>query len=179
MIRIRLKRIGKKRHPFYRLVVADKPDKRDGRFIENLGSYDPHQDPPSIIVDGEKAKAWIAKGAQPSESAEKILVRAGVLEKKAPVVKAKLEVKRAEQATAAAARAKTRAAEAEKAAKDAEKAAAAEAKVDAPAAAAELEATPNEDPTPTTGAAAEASIDAPAAAAEAEATPPEEAAAKE
>ena len=90
MIRIRLKRIGKKRHPFYRVVVADKPDKRDGRFIENLGSYDPHSDPPSIIVDGEKAKEWLKKGAQPSESAEKLLVRAGVIEKKAPVVKAKL-----------------------------------------------------------------------------------------
>ena len=49
MIRIRLKRIGKKRHPHYRVVVADKPDKRDGRFIENLGSYDPHADPPSIV----------------------------------------------------------------------------------------------------------------------------------
>jgi len=134
MIRIRLKRIGKKRHPFYRVVVADKPDKRDGRFIENLGSYDPHADPPSILIDGDKAKSWLAKGAQPSESAEKILVRAGVLEKKAPVVKAKLEVKRAEQAKAAEARAKTRAAEAEKAAK-AEAEAAAKAEKEAAAAA--------------------------------------------
>ncbi|MEO8538485.1 MAG: 30S ribosomal protein S16 [bacterium] len=135
MIRIRLKRIGKKRNPFYRMVVADKPNKRDGRFIENLGSYDPHSDPPSIIVDGEKAKAWIAKGAQPSESAEKILVRAGVLEKRPPVVKAKLEVKRAEQAKTAEARAKARADEAEKAAK-AEAAAAAKAEADAAKAAA-------------------------------------------
>jgi small subunit ribosomal protein S16 len=166
MIRIRLKRIGKKRHPFYRLVVADKPDKRDGRFIENLGSYDPHADPPSIVVDGDLAKAWIARGAQPSESAEKILVRAGVLEKKAPIVKAKLEVKRAEQAKTAEARAKTRAAEAEKAA-------AAEAQADAPAAAAEVEATPNAGVTPDSGAAAEAGVDAPAAAAETEATPPD------
>jgi len=82
MIRIRLKRIGKKRHPFYRLVVADKPDRRDGRFIETLGSYDPHANPPLVKVDGEKAKEWIGKGAQPSEAAEKILVRAGVIEKK-------------------------------------------------------------------------------------------------
>lgn len=130
MIRIRLKRIGKKRHPFYRVVVADKPDKRDGRFIENLGSYDPHANPPAIIVDGEKAKEWLKKGAQPSESAEKILVRAGVMEKKAPVVKAKLEVKRAEQAKAAEARAKVKAEEAEKAAK-AEAAAAAKAEKEA------------------------------------------------
>src|SRR5512139_942281 len=130
MIRIRLRRIGKKRHPYYRVVVADKPDRRDGRFIETLGSYDPHADPPSIIIDGDKAKEWLGKGAQPSESAEKILVRAGVLEKKAPVVKAKLEVKRAEQAKAAEVRAKTRADEAEKSAK-AEAAAAAKAEAEA------------------------------------------------
>ena len=135
MIRIRLKRIGKKRHPHYRVVVADKPDKRDGRFIENLGSYDPHADPPSLIIDGEKAKSWLAKGAQPSESAEKILVRAGVMEKAAPRPKAKLDVKRAEQAKTAEARAKTRAAEAEKAAK-AEADAAAKAEKEAAAAAA-------------------------------------------
>ncbi|MGE3075970.1 MAG: 30S ribosomal protein S16 [Dehalococcoidia bacterium] len=152
MIRIRLKRIGKKRHPFYRVIVADKPVKRDGRFIENLGSYDPHADPPAIVIDSEKAKEWIAKGAQPSESAEKILVRAGVLEKKAPVVKAKLEVKRAEQAKAAEARAKVRAAEAEKAAKaeaaaaeaDAAKAAEAEAPAEETAAEATEEATAEE-----------------------------------
>ena len=82
MIRIRLKLIGKKRHPFYRVVVADKPDRRDGRFIETLGSYDPHSNPPVVKLDGEKAKEWLGKGAQPSEAAEKILVRAGVIEKK-------------------------------------------------------------------------------------------------
>jgi small subunit ribosomal protein S16 len=106
MIRIRLRRVGKKRHPHYRMVVADKPDRRDGRFIENLGSYDPHADPPLIQIDGEKVKAWISKGAQPSESAEKILVRAGVMEKRPPIVKAKLEAKRAEQAKKAAAKPK-------------------------------------------------------------------------
>lgn len=142
MIRIRLKRIGKKRTPFYRVVVADKPDKRDGRFIENLGSYDPHANPPSVIIDADKVKAWLAKGAQPSESAAKILVRAGVMEKAAPRPKAKLEVKRAEQAKAAEARAKVRADEAEKAAK-AEAAAAAKAAEDA--AKAEAEAAPAEE----------------------------------
>jgi small subunit ribosomal protein S16 len=145
MIRIRLKRIGKKRHPHYRVVVADKPDKRDGRFIENLGSYDPHADPPSILIDGEKAKAWIAKGAQPSESAEKLLVRAGVMEKKAPFVKAKLEVKRAEQAKAAEARAKTRAADAEKAARAEAEAAASAEKAAAAAAEAPAEEAPAEE----------------------------------
>lgn len=119
MIRIRLKRIGKKRHPFYRLVVADKPDRRDGRFIETLGSYDPHANPPVVKLDGEKAKEWIGKGAQPSEAAEKILVRAGVIEKKVVRV-----------AAAPAAKTKTAAAPA----------ATASAKAEAPAAAVEKEA---------------------------------------
>ena len=78
MIRIRLRRVGKKRHPYYRLVVADKPDKRDGDFLESLGTYDPHADPPSAQIDTERAKAWLAKGAQPSEAAAKILKRAGI-----------------------------------------------------------------------------------------------------
>jgi small subunit ribosomal protein S16 len=80
MLRIRLRRIGKTKKPYYRIVVANKPDKRDGDFLETLGSYDPHAVPPSAIVDAEKTRAWIAKGAQPSESAAKILRRAGVLE---------------------------------------------------------------------------------------------------
>lgn len=109
MIRIRLKRIGKKRHPFYRVVVADKPDRRDGRFIETLGSYDPHSNPPVVKLDGEKAKEWIGKGAQPSEAAEKILVRAGVIEKKV----ARVTKGAAAPATAAKAEAKPAKAEAE------------------------------------------------------------------
>ena len=127
MIRIRLKRIGKKRHPFYRLVVADKPDRRDGRFIETLGSYDPHANPPMVKVDGDKAKEWIGKGAQPSEAAEKILVRAGVIEKKVVRV------------TAAAPEAKAPA-KPGKAAAPAAKAEPKPAKAEAPAAAAEAEA---------------------------------------
>ncbi|MGI8925377.1 MAG: 30S ribosomal protein S16 [Tepidiformaceae bacterium] len=78
MLKIRLRRVGKKRHPYYRLVVANKPDKRDGDFLETLGSYDPHQDPPTITLDEEKTRAWLSKGAQPSEAAAKILTRAGI-----------------------------------------------------------------------------------------------------
>lgn len=89
MIRIRLRRTGKKGYPLYRVVVANSPDRRDGRFIETLGSYDPHQDPPRVTIDGDRAREWLSKGAQPSEAAEKILVRAGVLERKPPVVKKK------------------------------------------------------------------------------------------
>ncbi|MEP7216661.1 MAG: 30S ribosomal protein S16, partial [Anaerolineaceae bacterium] len=87
MIRIRLRRTGKKHRPSYRLVVADKPSKRDGAFLETLGSYDPHADPPLVTLDAERVKSWIGKGAQPSEAAEKILRRAGVITTPAPVRK--------------------------------------------------------------------------------------------
>ena len=87
MIRIRLRRTGKKHRPTYRLVVADKPAKRDGAFLETLGSYDPHANPPLVTVDEAKVKSWIGKGAQPSEAAEKILRRAGVITTPAPTRK--------------------------------------------------------------------------------------------
>ena len=95
MIRIRLRRVGKKHHPSYRLVVANKPVKRDGGFLETLGSYDPHSDPPSMVINAEATKSWLGKGAQPSEAAEKILRRAGILEApaKAAVAVAEAPVK--------------------------------------------------------------------------------------
>ncbi len=80
MLRIRLRRVGKTKKPYYRMVVADNPDKRDGDFVEMLGSYDPHANPPLAKIDTEKARAWIAKGAQPSEAAAKILRRVGAIE---------------------------------------------------------------------------------------------------
>lgn len=80
MIRIRLRRIGKKGQPYYRVVVAEHHAKRDGAFIETLGSYDPHLNPPALQIDAERTREWIARGAQPSESAAKILRRAGVVE---------------------------------------------------------------------------------------------------
>ena len=79
MLRIRLRRVGKRRHPYYRVVVADQRAKRDGRFVETLGSYDPHADPPLAKLDEERAREWLSKGAQPSEAAEKILRRAGII----------------------------------------------------------------------------------------------------
>jgi small subunit ribosomal protein S16 len=78
MLRIRLRRVGKKRQPYYRIVVANQPDKRDGDFVETIGTYDPHADPPAVKVDAEKAADWMRKGAQPSEAAAKILRRAGL-----------------------------------------------------------------------------------------------------
>jgi small subunit ribosomal protein S16 len=122
MIRIRLKRIGKKRHPFYRVVVADKPDRRDGRFIETLGSYDPHSNPPVVKLDGEKAKEWIGKGAQPSEAAEKILVRAGVIEKKVVKVASAAPAAKPAKGAAPAAKAEAKPAKAEAEAPAAEEA---------------------------------------------------------
>jgi len=80
MIRIRLRRTGKTHHASYRMVVAEKMTKRDGGFLETLGSYDPHANPPAININTERAKEWIGKGAQPSEAAHKILARVGVLE---------------------------------------------------------------------------------------------------
>lgn len=85
MIRIRLRRIGKKRQPYYRMVVANQQAKRDGAFLETLGSYNPHASPPLLEIDEEKAREWLGKGAQPSEAAEKILRRAGVLPPAEPV----------------------------------------------------------------------------------------------
>jgi small subunit ribosomal protein S16 len=73
--------MGAKKRPFYRLVVADAASPRDGRFIETLGYYDPLTDPSTIKVDEEKALLWLSRGAQPTESAESLLRREGVLEK--------------------------------------------------------------------------------------------------
>ena len=67
MVRIRLKRIGSKGKPFYRIVVADQRAPRDGKYIDLIGTYDPHQDPPEITIDEEKITKWISNGAQPSD----------------------------------------------------------------------------------------------------------------
>ena len=79
-VKIRLKRMGAKKKPFYRIVVADSRSPRDGRFIEEIGTYDPLKEPAEIKVDGEKVKSWIANGAQPTESVKSLLKRASVLE---------------------------------------------------------------------------------------------------
>lgn len=78
-VKIRLKRIGKKKAPYYRVIVADSRSPRDGRFIEELGSYDPHTDPSSIILNVERAQYWLDQGAQPTETARTILRRRGLM----------------------------------------------------------------------------------------------------
>lgn len=80
-VRIRLNRIGAKKQPRYRLVVADSRSPRDGRFIEVIGHYIPTSDPSILEVDEEKALSWLLKGAQPSDTAKSLLTRAGVMEK--------------------------------------------------------------------------------------------------
>lgn len=78
-VKIRLKRMGSKKAPFYRLVVADSRYPRDGRFIEEIGYYDPTKEPSVVSVDAEKAKAWIAMGAQPTETVKSIFKKNDIL----------------------------------------------------------------------------------------------------
>jgi small subunit ribosomal protein S16 len=80
MVKIRLKRIGAKKAPIYRVVVADSRYPRNGRFIEEIGSYNPLTEPAQINIDGEKAKAWIGKGAQPTETVKSLLKKSGIVD---------------------------------------------------------------------------------------------------
>jgi small subunit ribosomal protein S16 len=90
MVRIRLRRMGKRHQPSYRVVVADSESPRDGRFIENIGFYNPRNEPPTIEIDAERARYWLSVGAQPSDPAARLLRKVGVLGGEAPA-KAALE----------------------------------------------------------------------------------------
>lgn len=113
-VKIRLMRMGAKKAPFYRVVVADSRSPRDGRFLENLGVYHPNNEPSRVEIDTEKASAWLAKGAQPTEAVAKLLAIAGVegmAERKqaakalrATVATAKAEPKKAKSAAKARAK---------------------------------------------------------------------------
>jgi small subunit ribosomal protein S16 len=78
-VKIRLKRLGQKKAPFYRIVVADSRAPRNGRFIEEIGTYDPSKDPSLYNVDEEAAKKWIANGAKPTETVQKLFKIAGII----------------------------------------------------------------------------------------------------
>lgn len=78
-VKIRLKRMGSKKNPFYRIVVADSRYPRNGRFIEEIGTYDPLQEPAGIKVDAERAQAWIKTGAQPTETVKALLKKANAI----------------------------------------------------------------------------------------------------
>ncbi|MCI5569663.1 MAG: 30S ribosomal protein S16 [Lachnospiraceae bacterium] len=77
-VKIRLKRMGQKRNPIYRIVVADSRSPRDGRFIDEIGTYDPNHTPSQFSVNEEAAKKWLANGAQPTDTVGKILKLAGI-----------------------------------------------------------------------------------------------------
>lgn len=79
MVRIRLRRMGAKKKPFYRVVVANQRSPRDGRFIETIGTYDPLTNPPTIDIKSERATQWLVQGAQPSDAVARILKKIGVL----------------------------------------------------------------------------------------------------
>ena len=79
MVKIRLRRMGAKKAPFYRIVVADSRSPRDGRCIEEIGTYNPLTEPATITVDAEKAQTWIKNGAQPTDTVRALLKNAGVL----------------------------------------------------------------------------------------------------
>ncbi len=137
MLRIRLRRVGKKKQPQYRLVIADSHAPRDGAFIETVGTYNPLTDPATITLKEDSIKGWLSKGAVPSERAVKILASQGLVPAPVYAPKAKKAKPEAEAAAPAAAAAAAPA----KAEKPADDAPAAEAPADEPAA----EAAPAEE----------------------------------
>ena len=80
MVKIRLKRMGAHKKPFYRVVVADSRRARDGKFIEEIGYYNPLTEPPTIKIDDEKAKTWLSNGAQPTDVVQGLFKKSGIIE---------------------------------------------------------------------------------------------------
>ena len=79
MVKLRLTRIGKKKTPFYRIIAAESSSPRDGRFIEQIGTYDPNQEPAAVNIDADLAKKWLDNGAQPTEVVNRIFKSAGIV----------------------------------------------------------------------------------------------------
>ncbi len=78
MVKIRLRRMGAKKNPIYRIIVADERSPRDGRFIEEIGTYNPNQEPSAFKIDEDAAKKWLANGAQPTDIVNKLFKKAGI-----------------------------------------------------------------------------------------------------
>ncbi|MBA7677274.1 hypothetical protein ES703_85526 [subsurface metagenome] len=96
MVKIRLRRVGSKKKPSYRLVVADSRAPRDGAFIDILGHYNPLTDPETVVIDEDKARHWLEKGAQPTDTAARLLAKAGIIEEpeaRKEKIKADIETK--------------------------------------------------------------------------------------
>jgi len=81
MVKIRLRQVGSKKQLSYRVVVADVRSPRDGRFIENIGHYNPRTDPPTVQIDEERARYWLGQGAQPTDAVRHMLEKLGILER--------------------------------------------------------------------------------------------------
>lgn len=79
-VKIRLRRIGAKKAPFYRVIIADERSPRNGRFIEEIGTYNPMTNPAEVKIDAEKAKQWMANGAQPTETVKALLKKNGIID---------------------------------------------------------------------------------------------------
>ncbi len=142
-VKIRLKRMGAKKRPFYRVVVADARSPRDGRFIESVGYYDPLKDPKVFHVDNERIQHWMATGARPSDAVRELLERQGTLPATAHPVRTKIGPKRAPKPGRAPAPAAAATAVAEPEVATAEEVAATDATEEAPAAAVGVEETAN------------------------------------
>jgi small subunit ribosomal protein S16 len=84
MVKIRLRRMGRRNRPFYRVVVADSRSPRDGKFIEIIGHYNPLTEPTTISIDGEKALKWLRYGAQPTDTVRRLLAKVGIMDKVQP-----------------------------------------------------------------------------------------------
>ena len=84
MLRIRLRRVGAKKKPSYRLVAADVRAPRDGAYVEVIGHYNPLTDPETVVINEEKARLWLSRGAKPTDTAARLLIKAGILEKSKP-----------------------------------------------------------------------------------------------
>ena len=98
-VKIRLTRLGDKRTPFYRIVVADSRKTRDGEYIDLIGTYNPLSNPEEVKIDVEKAKSWVAKGAQPTDTVKALLKKNGALEEKKKPAKKPAKKAAAEKAT--------------------------------------------------------------------------------
>jgi small subunit ribosomal protein S16 len=94
MVKLRLRRIGARSKPMYRIVVADSRSPRDGAFIEVIGHYNPLLNPEVLDIDKEKALQWINKGAKPTETVERLLIKSGVITKKDKSVKTKVKARK-------------------------------------------------------------------------------------
>lgn len=94
MVKMRLTRMGDKKSPFYRIVVVDGRQARDGQYLDKIGHYNPISNPAEVVVDVEKAKEWLAKGVQPTETVRSLLIKTGVIEQPAKLSPSKTNPKK-------------------------------------------------------------------------------------